>query len=275
MKVIISVDMEGISGIVDGSQTGRDKAEYEKGRALMVADVNATIDGILEADPEAEIVVSDAHGGMKNILPEDLNEAALLVRGTPKPLTQMAGIDDSFDAAMFVGFHSKKGTLHGVLSHTISGRSIESITINGTEVGETAINAAIAGHYGVPVVFVAGDKAATLEAKALNPEIEVAAVKEAIGRTAAKCLHPAKARKLIKENAAKSLRNLDKMKTFTFDPPVEAVVRFTNARMADAVDFMPSAERLDGKSIRFVQDDFINAFGTIRASIYIAGAVSS
>jgi D-amino peptidase len=275
MKVIISVDMEGISGIVDGSQTGRDKAEYEKGRALMVADVNATIDGILEADPEAEIVVSDAHGGMKNILPEDLNEAALLVRGTPKPLTQMAGIDDSFDAAMFVGFHSKKGTLHGVLSHTISGRSIESITINGTEVGETAINAAIAGHYGVPVVFVAGDKAATLEAKALNPEIEVAAVKEAIGRTAAKCLHPAKARKLIKENAAKSLRNLDKMKPFTFDPPVEAVVRFTNARMADAVDFMPSAERLDGKSIRFVQDDFINAFGTIRASIYIAGAVSS
>jgi len=275
MKVIISVDMEGISGIVDGSQTGRDKAEYEKGRALMVADVNATIDGILEVDPGTEIVVSDAHGGMKNIQPEELNEAALLVRGTPKPLTQMAGVDDSFDAALFVGYHSKKGTLHGVLSHTISGRSIESITINGTEVGETAINAAIAGHYCVPVAFVAGDKATTLEAKALNPEIEVAAVKEAIGRTAAKCLHPAKARKLIMENAAKGLRNLDKMKPFVFDPPVEAVVRFTNARMADAVEFMPSAERLDGKSVRFVQDDFVKAFGAIRASIFIAGAVSS
>jgi D-amino peptidase len=275
LKVIISVDMEGISGIVDGSMTGREKHDYGKGRALMVADVNAAIEGVLDVNPEAEVVVSDAHGGMINIGPEELNEAAVLVRGTPKPLTQMAGVDNSFDAAMFVGFHSKKGTLHGVLSHTISGRSIESITINGTEVGETAINAAIAGHYGVPVVFVAGDKATTLEAKALNPEIEVAAVKEAIGRTAAKCLHPAKARKLIKENAAKGLRKLDKMKPFVLDPPVEAVVRFTNARMADAVDFMPSAERLDGKSVRFVQDDFIKAFGAIRASIFIAGAVSN
>jgi len=275
MKVIISVDMEGISGIVDGSQTGRDKAEYEKGRALMVADVNAAIDGILEVDPGAEIVVSDAHGGMKNIQPEELNEAVLLVRGTPKPLTQMAGVDGSFDAAMFVGYHSKKGTLHGVLSHTISGRTIEKITVNGMEVGETAINAAIAGHHGVPVAFVAGDKATTLEAKALNPEIEVAAVKEAIGRTAAKCLHPAKARKLIKENAARGLRKLGKMKPFTFEPPVEVVVRFTNARMADAVNFMPSAERLDGKSVRFIQDDFVKAFGAIRASIFIAGAVSS
>jgi D-amino peptidase len=275
LKVILSVDMEGISGIVDSSQTGRDKAEYEKGRALMVADVNAAIDGILEMDPEAEVVVSDGHGGMKNIQPEELNEAAVLVRGTPKPLTQLAGVDDSFDAAMFIGYHSKKGTLHGILSHTISGGSVESITINGMEAGETAINAAIAGHYGVPLAFVAGDLAVTKEAKALNPEIEVAAVKEAVGRTAAKCLHPAKARKLIRENAAKGLRNLDRMKPFVFDTPVEAVVRFTNARMADAVEFMPSAERLDGKSVRFVQDDFIKAFGAIRASIFIAGAVSN
>ena len=275
MKVIISVDMEGISGIVDGSMTGRDKHDYGKGRALMVADVNATIEGILDIDPKAEIVVSDAHGGMINIDPEELNEAAVLVRGTPKPLTQIAGVDDSFDAAMFVGFHSKKGTLHGIISHTISGRSIESVTVNGLEVGETGINGAIAGHYGIPFVFVSGDKAVTLEAKALNPEVEVAAVKEGIGRTAAKCLHPAIARKLIKEKAAKGLRNLSKMKPLRFESPVEVVVRYTNARMADAVSFMPSAERLDGKTIKFVQEDFIRGFNALRASIFIAGAVSS
>ena len=274
MKVIISVDMEGISGIVDGSETGRDNAEYQKGRTLMVADVNAAIEGILEVDKNTEIYVSDAHGGMRNILPEELNEAAVLVRGTPKPLTQISGIDGSFDAAMFVGYHSKKGTLHGILSHTISGRVIESITINGMEVGETAINAGIAGHYGVPLAFLAGDKATTLEGKAVNPEVEVAAVKEAVGRTAAKCLHPAVARRMIKENAAKGLRNLGKMKLFRFETPVEVVVRYTNARMADAVEFMPSAERLDGKSIGFVQDDFIKAFGALRASIYIAGSVA-
>jgi D-amino peptidase len=275
MKVIISVDMEGISGIVDGSMTGQSRHDYGKGRALMTADVNAAIDGILDVDPGAEIVVSDAHGGMINIEPMDLNEAAVLIRGTPKPLTQMAGVDGSFDAAMFVGFHSKKGTQHGILSHTISGGTIEKITVNGIEVGETAINAAIAGDFGVPVCFVAGDKAVTLEAKELNPDIVVAAVKEAVGRTAAKCLHPAKARKLIRENAAEGLRNLQKMTPFAFKSPVEAVVRFTNARMADAVEFMPSAERLDGKSIRFVQDDFVKAFGAIRASIFIAQKVSS
>jgi D-amino peptidase len=274
MKVIISVDMEGISGIVDSSETGRDNAEYQKGRALMVADVNAAIEGILEVDKKTEIYVSDAHGGMRNILPEELNEAAILVRGTPKPLTQISGIDGSFDAAMFVGYHSKKGTLHGILSHTISGRVIEKITINGMEVGETAINAGIAGHYGVALAFISGDKAATLEGKEVNPEAEVVAVKEAVGRTAAKCLHPAVARRMIKENASKGLRNLGEMKPFIFKTPVEVVVRYTNARMADAVEFMPSAERLDGKSIKFVQDDFIKAFGALRASISIAGSVA-
>ncbi len=269
------MDMEGISGIVDGAQTGQDKAEYTTGRALMVADVNAAIDGILEADPGAEIVVSDAHGGMKNIEPEALNKAAVLVRGTPKPLTQMAGIDGSFDAVLFVGYHSKKGTEHGVLSHTISGRAIESVTINGMEVGETAINAGIAGHFGVPLVFLAGDQATAREAKEINPGIEVAVVKEAIGRTSAKCLHPDVARTLIRENVAKALKGGVKVKPFAFESPVEIVVRYTNARMGDAVEFMPSAERLDGKTVRFVQDDFVGAFNALRASIFIAGAVST
>ena len=275
MKVFISVDMEGISGVVDGSQTGRDKAEYRTGRALMVADVNAAIDGILEVVPEAEIVVSDAHGGMRNIEPEVLNKAAVLVRGTPKPLTQMAGIDSSFDAVFFVGYHAKKGTKHGVLSHTISGRTIESVTINGMEVGETAINAGIAGHFGVPLVFLAGDQSTAQEAKELDPGIEVAVVKEAIGRTSARCLHPDIARALIRENATKALKGGVTVKPFVFKTPVEIVVRFTNSRLGDAVEFMPSAERLDGKGFRFIQNDFLGAFNAVRASIFIASAVST
>ena len=275
MKVFISVDMEGISGIVDGTQTGRDKAEYTTGRALMVADVNAAIDGILEADPDAEIVVSDAHGGMRNIEPEALNKVAVLVRGTPKPLTQMAGIDASFDAVLFVGYHSKKGTEHGILSHTISGGTIESVTINGDELGETGINSRIAGHFGVTLVFLAGDQATAKEAKEISPEIEVAVVKEAIGRTSAKCLHPEVARELIRENVAEALKGGVKVKPVKVKTPVEILVRYINAKMADAVEFMPSAERLDGKTIRFVQDDFLEAFNALRASIFIAQKVSS
>lgn len=273
MKIFISVDLEGISGIVDSSETGREKSEYEKARDYMVADVNAAIKGILAVE-DSEIVVSDGHGGMKNIDPNKLNEAAILVRGTPKPLTQMAGVDDSFDAAMFIGYHSKKGTHRGILSHTISGRTIDSVTINGLEAGETAINAAIAGYYNVPLVFVAGDHAVTLEAKEINPAIEVASVKKAVSRTAAMCLHPNKARKLITEGVIRALKNKDSIKPFTFKPPVEIIARYSNARMADAVEFMPSAERVDGKSIRFVQDDYLKAFGALRSSIYIAGAVA-
>jgi D-amino peptidase len=273
MKVFISVDIEGISGIVDGSEGGRDKGEYEKARDLMVADVNAAIDGIL-ALGDSEIVVSDAHGGMKNINPNKLNEAAILIRGTPKPLTQMAGIDDSFDAVMFIGYHSKKGTLQGILSHTISGRVIESISINGMEVGETAINAAIAGYYGVPLVFVSGDLAVTKETKEINPEIVVAAVKEAVSRTAAKCLHPVRARKLITKNANMALKKRDSIEPFKFKAPFEVIVKYANARMADAVEFMPSAKRINGRTIKIVQHDYLKAFGALRASIYIAGAVA-
>ena len=269
MKIFISVDMEGISGIVDSSQVNRDHKEFEKARALMAADVNAAIEGILELG-EAGIVVSEGHGSMINIEPEALNENADLVRGTPKPLSQMAGIGSSFDAALFVGYHAMKGTRHGILSHTFSSKCIETLKINSQEAGETMINAAIAGYYGVPLIFVSGDLAATKEAQALIPEIETVAVKEAISRKAAKCLHPKRARKLIKETVTTALEKRKSMQPFVFKPPIELDVRYTNAGMADAVEFMPSAKRIDGKTIRFVLDDYLEAFGAFRASVYIA-----
>jgi D-amino peptidase len=273
LKVFISVDMEGISGIVDNNHTGRDQLDYEKGRALMVGDVNAAIEGVL-AFSEAEIVVSDGHGGMKNIQPEDLHEETVLVRGRPKPLSQMAGIDSSFETALFIGYHSMKGTLHGILSHTFSGRTIDSLTVNDMEIGETGMNAAIAGYYGVPLVFVSGDVAVTKETQALNPNIVTVAVKEAIARTAAKCIHPKKARELIKKGVTEALRTRKSIVPFTFKPPIEMLVKYTNALIADAVEFIPSAERVDGRTIRFVLDDYIKAFGAFRVSVEIASAVS-
>ncbi len=273
LKVFISVDMEGISGIVHGNQTSQDQPDYEKGRVLMVGDVNAAIEGVL-ALGKAEIFVSDGHGSMMNLQPEELNEKALLVRGSPKALTQMAGIDRGFDAALFIGYHSKRGTMRGILDHTISGRIIDSITINGLEVGETAINAAIAGYHRVPLVFVSGDRAVAEEAEEIIPGIVTVTVKEAVSRTAAKCLHPKKARELIKKGVTEALKKLNSIELFIFESPIEAKVKYVNSVMADAVDFMPSAERIDGRTIGFVLDDYLKAFGAIRASIYIANAVS-
>lgn len=273
MKIFMSVDIEGISGIVDNTMTSRTQGDYEKGRALMVGDVNAAIEGILSVGP-AEITVSDAHGGMNNINPEDLHTDAVLVRGRPKPQSQMAGIDKTFDAAMFIGYHSMKGTHLGILSHTFSGGNVESLHINDLEVGETAMNAGIAGYHGVPLVLVAGDLAVTKEANALNPEIHTVATKEAISRVAAICLHPEKSRELIKTETAKAIRNIGKIKPFAVQPPVTYRIRFTDAKRADAASFMPSATRLDGKTITITQNDYIKAYHGFLAAVMCATSVS-
>ena len=186
----------------------------------------------------------------------------------------MAGIDSSFDAALFIGYHSMKGTLHGVLSHTFSGRTIDSLTVNGMEIGETAMNAAIAGYHGVPLVFVSGDLAVTKEAHVLNPNMVTVAVKEAVARTAAKCIHPKKARELVKKGVTEALKKRKSIEPFTFKPPIEMLVKYANSLIADAVELMPSAERVDGRTIRFVLDDYLNTFGAFRASVEIASAVS-
>lgn len=274
MKVFISVDMEGISGIVDRTMVSRAEADYEKGRKLMVEDVNAAIDGVLSVG-QAEIVVTDGHGGMNNIDPDDLNPEATLIRGSPKPLSQMAGVDEGFDACLFVGYHSKKGTLNGVMSHTYSGKNVECLHINGVEVGETAMNAGIAGYYGVPLVFVSGDLAVAEEAKVLVPGVEVAVVKEALGRVSARCLYPAKAREIIKAGAARAIRKRNDLDPLVFEPPIEFRIRFTDARLADAASFMPSAQRIDGKTISITHEDYIEAYHGFLAANMCAASVQT
>ncbi len=273
LKVFISVDMEGISGIVDTTMTSRTQPDYEKGRQLMVKDVNACIEGVLLAGP-AEITVCDAHGGMNNINPEDLHHAAILVRGSPKPYSQMSGLDSNYDACIFIGYHSKKGTLRGILSHTYSGASVESLHINGVESGETAMNAGIAGHHGVPLIMVTGDQQVAAEAKALNPDIEAAIVKTAVGRRAAHCLHPEKARSIIRETATKAVKKYRQVKHITVTTPVTYTIRFTDATRADAAAYIPGAKRIDGKTIELIASDYMTAYHGFLAAVLCAQAVS-
>lgn len=274
MKVFVSVDMEGISGIVDKTMVSRTEGDYEKGRQLMVGDVNAAVEGILSVDSEAIIKVCDGHGGMNNINPIELNRSATLIRGSPKPLSQVSGIDGSFDAAMFVGYHSMKGTFQGILSHTYSGANIASLHINGTEVGETAMNAGIAGFYGVPLVLVTGDAAVTREAKAINQEIVTVAVKEAVSRHAAECIHPEKAREMIRRGAAEAVKKRKSIKPHVVSQPVDFKIRFTEASRADAAMFIPTSERLDGMTVRFIHGDYITAFNAFIAAVMCASTVS-
>ena len=272
-KVFISIDMEGISTIVDWLEVNRNQSEYAFARKIMAQDLNAAIEGALEAGAK-EIVVSDAHGGMRNLRPEEVHEAAYLIRGSPKPNSMMQGIDEGgFDAAMYVGYHSMKGTPYGICAHTISGSSVQRIHLNGRETGEFGLNSALAGYYGVPSVFLAGDYAATKEAEAFVPGITTAAVKWASGRYAAKCLHPKEAARLIKARAKEALSKAYPAPRVV-EVPVEVKVEFTNAVMADVVDLMPSLERVDGVTMKGVFDDYQKAISALRVSIILAGGTN-
>ncbi|TFH17323.1 hypothetical protein E4H04_05185 [Candidatus Bathyarchaeota archaeon] len=269
-KVFISIDMEGISTIVDWVEVDRNNSEYAFARKIMAQDLNAAIEGALEAGAK-EIVVSDAHGGMRNLRPEEVNEAAYLIRGSPKPNSMMEGIaEGGYDAAMYVGYHSMKGTQNGICAHTISGSAVQAVYVNGRETGEFGLNSALAGYYNVPSVFLAGDYAATQEAEAFVSGITTAAVKWASGRYAAKCLHPKEAAKLIKAKAKEALT-----KTYpaprVVAPPVEIKVEFANAVMADVVSLIPSFERVDGCTMKGVFDNYQTAINALRAGIYMAG----
>ncbi|HHX29054.1 MAG: M55 family metallopeptidase [Bacillota bacterium] len=270
MKVFISCDIEGISGVVTAaSQTSPDGRDYGRARDLMTGEVNAAISGAAKAGA-TEIVVNDSHGSMTNILIEKLNPAASLITGSPKPLSMMQGITGEFDAAIFVGYHAKMGEV-GVLSHTISGASVANVWVNDIPVGETGINAGIAGHFGVPVVLVCGDDVVGKEAKALLPHVHTATVKWAVTRTSARCLPPPKARDTIEEATIRALSSLGEAKVWLPESPVTFKIEFKDAGQAGNAARLPYSKVIDGRTLSFTADDYLTAFMGLRAMIGLAG----
>lgn len=269
MKVFISVDIEGVCGVVNSDSTGQGGKTYDDARKQMTAEVNAAVEGAFAAGATS-VVVNDSHGGMNNIIPRDLHPEAEVILGTPKPMMMMEGISADCDAAMFVGYHARMHS-KGILSHTISGAVVSNVWINGTLCGETGINAGLAGHFGVPVVFVAGDKDATEEAKGILGSIEVAAVKEAVTRYSAKNMHPTKAVALIRQKSENALKNLKAAKPLTFTTPVTMRLEFLNAGMADAASFLPGSVRVDGRTVEYTAKDYLTAFQGLRTMITLAG----
>jgi D-amino peptidase len=267
MKVYISCDMEGISGVVAGKQTQMDGEEYKRAQKLMTNEVNAAIEGAL-AGGASEVLVNDSHGSMRNILIEELNPSAQLISGSPKPLSMMQGIDGGFDAAFFIGYHAQAGTAYSVLDHTYSGATVYQVSLNGQPVGETGLNAALAGHFGVPVVLVTGDKLLVEEAKTLLGTVEGVAVKESYGRYAAKCLVPKEACELIREAAQ---RALSKGGTpFVVESPTTLTVDFNSSAHLDMAELIPGANRVSGRRIEFIHDDLLTIYKVWRAMLKLA-----
>jgi len=272
-RVFISADMEGISGIVHSDQTTPGTAEYPDGRRWMAQDINAAVEGALEAGA-TEIIVNDSHGSMRNINPDDLHPEAILISGSPKPLSMMQGIDASFAACLFIGYHAKAGTQDAILDHTISSSAVRAIRVNGVELPELGLNAAIAGYYGVPVVFVSGDGAVCRQtSEVLGREVMTVAVKEAYGRLAAKLVPMAEARRMIKAGVKDALGKIARIKPFQMAGPFHFELAFHVSAQADTgIMLLPDLERPDARTLAFTANDFIEGFRTLRALISLAPA---
>jgi D-amino peptidase len=266
MKVYISCDMEGISGVVAGKQTEMNGEEYKRAQKLMTGEVNAAIEGAL-AGGATEILVNDSHGSMRNILIEELNPSAQLISGSPKPLSMMQGIDASFDAAFFIGYHAQAGTAYSVLDHTYSG-IVYQVSLNDQPVGETGLNAALAGYFGVPVVLVTGDKLLVEEAKALLGTVEGVAVKESYGRYAARSLVPEAVHDHIRQAAQSALSKGGK--PFVVEPPITLAVDFTSSAHLDMAELIPGTRRTSGRHIEYTHDDLLTVFEVWRAMLKLA-----
>jgi len=272
MRVYISVDMEGIAGVVHWDQTNpvdpRCAPEYARFRRLMTAEANAAIAGALEAGATS-VLVNDSHWNMRNLLAEELHESAELVAGDPKPWSMMEGIDSGFDAVFFVGYHARAGTAHAILDHTYSDR-VYDVRLNGRPVGEVGLNAALAGAHGVPVELVTGDAALAAEAQALLGEgVTTAVVKTAVGRQGARSLAPAVACRRIREAAAKSLRS--RGKPFVIPPPITLEIDFVQTLHADLAEVVPGAERTAARTLRYTHQDYREVFRAFRAMHNLAG----
>tara|TARA_B100001123_G_scaffold432245_1_gene554977 strand:- start:12867 stop:13685 length:819 start_codon:yes stop_codon:yes gene_type:complete len=270
-KVLISVDMEGVSGVVHGDHTGRDGKDYDMARRLMTLEANAAVEGAFQGGAQ-EVVINDSHGTQRNLLPELLDQRATVITGSPKPQTMMAGLDKSFDAALCIGYHARAGS-EGILDHTISGRVVQEILVNGSPQGELGLNAGIAAHYGVPIVMVSGDTTCCEQAKDLIPKIECAVVKEPLTRYAAKNLSPLSARDLILEKARLGVERLSEIEPAKFSSPFTLTLKFVNSSMADVAQWVPGVSRENATTVSFTSDNFLVAFQCFRVVILAAGTL--
>ncbi len=256
MKIYISADMEGVVGVVTGEQLSPQGFEYQRFREFMTQEVNAAVEAAFAAGA-TEIVVSDSHGNGQNLLIEKLPKNITLVRAWPRPLMMMQGIDETFAAAIFIGYHSGTTNPEGVRAHTMSSANFADIKLNGISMPEAGVNAAIAGHFNVPVIMISGDDAAIKETTDLLGPIEGAVVKWSYGFHSARTIMPEAANELIREKVKRAIGRIGDFKPYKVTNPVQLEVRFKNYRPAEVLSYLSTVERTDSRTIRFQGRDMI------------------
>jgi len=255
-SIFISADMEGIAGVVTSEQLGPSGFEYQRFREFMTREVLAAIDGARRGGA-GRVLVADSHGNGQTLLLELFPDDVEIIRSWPRPLGMMEGIDSTFQGVFFIGYHAATTNPRGVRAHTFSSATLAAVRLNGAAIAESGMNAAIAAHFGVPVLLVSGDDAAVAEVRERLGDVEAAIVKHALSFHSARTLTPAAAQRLIAERAERAVRRLTTFRPQPLSRPVTLEVTFKSYRPAELLAYLPSVERADAHSIRFVGNDVL------------------
>lgn len=271
MDVFISADVEGVAGIADWSQIIPGGDDYAVGRRLMVGEVNAAIAGAFDAGA-TRVVVNDSHARMTNLLPEEIDPRARVVLGHYKPMYMLQGLDDSFDAAYFVGYHGAIGEPEAILSHTYNPRAIWEAQVDGRAVGEIGINALVCEYFGVPIRLVTGDQATAVEAREVISSVHVAEVKRSFSRYSAESLSPEESRSVIRREAAACLAAVPDSSMVRRRTEIE--LTFLVADMAGMAEWIRGVERIGPRTVRFASPDGLEAYRTFYAIVQLTRSIA-
>ena len=256
LKIYISADMEGVVGVVTDEQLGPGGFEYERFREFMTAEVNAAIVAA-KAAGATEFVISDSHGNGQNLLIDKLPDDVTVIRSWPRELSMMAGIDDTFDGVIFIGYHSSTANTRGVRAHTMSSANITGVRLNGIEMTEGSMAAAAAGHFGVPVIMISGDDAAVAENQVIIGNLEGAVVKWTKGFHSAETLTPEAGYEVIRTRTMSAINRIGEFQPYVLETPIELELTLKNYTPIELLGYLPDVERVNSHTIRFVGKDII------------------
>lgn len=249
MKILISADIEGVAGVVHAEQTRAGNPEYENARRLMTNEVNAAIEGAL-AGGASEIILNDSHGSFRNLLPERIHPRAHVIQGKPRMLGMMAGVESGVDGVMMIGYHARSQS-RGILAHTINSFAFARVWLNDHELGEAGLYGALAGEFGVPVIFASGDDVFVQESSTLFPHAEFVTVKIAEGHGSCQSVSPSKVHSLLTEGARSAIGKVAAAALFTMALPVTCRVQAQSPVLADMFCQLPMLRRIDGVVLEF------------------------
>lgn len=273
-KIYVSVDLEGIGGIVSTKQVGIVENDfYSEARRLMAGEANAVIEGINEGG--GLTVIGDSHGSELNIPIELLKGDFLLCAGLDKTLSMMGAIDASYDGVIFLGYHARFGTPMAVMDHTYSPSTLRELRINGKPVGEAEINAEVAGCFNVPVLMAAGDDVTMEQLKRSFPSIETVAVKKSLGRYSALCEPVDRVREKLRAAARRVTEDIEKYGCiYRTEPPVRMEFVWNTAVMAEICTYVPGVERIGNRVTAYQCNDYIEAFKLFTVFRRLASSVA-